>query len=164
MASDLLIRPVERRDGPELLALMRALALFEGYADQFCVAEADLDQRLFTRRDFHVLVAESGGKLAGMVVYYFLPFTYDLKPWLYVKELYVETTFRNSGTGVALMREVARQCVAAGGSRIKLEVLADNAGARRFYARLGAASNAGWETCSFHRDAIDRLAQAITVF
>ncbi|MBZ7922349.1 hypothetical protein [Ensifer adhaerens] len=87
-ASPLTIRPFEHRDVADVLRLMRGLAVFEGYIDKFCVTEADLvGHGLGANPRFGVLVAERGGRAVGIAVYYVIPWTYDLKPTLVVKEL-----------------------------------------------------------------------------
>lgn len=146
MSIDLRVRPAQPEDAKAVLALMQALAEFEGYSADFRVTLDELVQRCFVRHDFQVLVAECGGELLGMLVYYEQPFTYDLKPWFVVKELYVRDAFRGSGVGRMLMKSVARHCHLQGGSRVRWEVLTDNLPAQRFYGSLGARANAGWQT------------------
>lgn len=66
MRNDLEIRPFERRDVADVLALMRALAVFEGYIDDFRVTEADLVEHGFGPSPrFGVFVAVLAGKVAG---------------------------------------------------------------------------------------------------
>ncbi len=146
MSGAIRVRPAQREDAQQVLALMFALAEFEGYSADFRVTLEELMQRCFVRHDFEVLVAEAGGELLGMLVYYEQPFTYDLKPWFVIKELYVRETSRGAGVGRMLMKEAARHCQLQGGGRLRWEVLVDNLSAQRFYGSLGARANAGWQT------------------
>ncbi len=43
-----------------------------------------------------------------MAVFYLLPFTYDLRPTLVLKELYVDAPYRDRGVGEQLMAAVAQ--------------------------------------------------------
>lgn len=152
------VRAAQRADAQQVLALMFALAEFEGYSADFRVTLDELIQRCFVRHDFQVLVADRGGELLGMLVYYEQPFTYDLKPWLVIKELYVRDSSRGAGVGRMLMKSVARHCHLQGGSRLRWEVLTDNLPAQHFYGSLGAQPNAGWQTWQIGGAALRELA------
>ena len=84
-----------------LLPLMRELAEFEKYAEDFAVTEEALREQGFQRSppDFHCLIAEDGGESVGFLVYYFVPFTYRAKPNLIIKELYIAGQHRSRGAG-----------------------------------------------------------------
>ncbi|HEY8650716.1 MAG TPA: GNAT family N-acetyltransferase, partial [Chthoniobacterales bacterium] len=100
------IRRAVEADVPNLLPLMRELAEFEKYADDFAVTEEVLREQGFRRSppDFHCLIAEDNGALIGLLVYYFVPFTYRAKPNVIVKELYVADGHRSTGVGRLLMK------------------------------------------------------------
>ena len=159
VASDaVIIRQALPEDGAALLDLMQQLAVFEGYRENFRVTLDDLSQRLFERQDFCVLVAEVDGQLAGMLVYYFLPFSYDLTPWILVKELFVAPGWRGKNIGQQLMVALAQHAVTAGSHKIRWDVLATNDNAKAFYRALGAQSDDDWELFSLSRPAIEQLA------
>src|SRR5438552_13265770 len=84
------IRKAAEADIPNLLPLMRQLAEFEKYADDFAVTEHVLREQGFHRSppDFHCLVAQESSDLVGFLVYHFVAFTYRAKPNLIIKELY----------------------------------------------------------------------------
>ena len=67
---------------------MRQLAEFEKYADAFAITEDILCEQGFRRSppDFYCLVVEESGILTGLLVYYFVAFTYRAKPNIVVKE------------------------------------------------------------------------------
>jgi len=71
------IRKAVEADIPNLFPLMRQLAEFEKYADDFAVTEHVLREQGFHRSppDFHCLVAEEGSDLVGFLVYHFVAFT-----------------------------------------------------------------------------------------
>ncbi len=156
-AGGITIRHAERRDSDELLSMMIQLAEFEGYADGFRVTKSELDKRLFDAKDFCVLIAEVDGRISGMLVYYYLPFTYDLTPWVMIKELFVKGECRSRGVAKSLMAALAKNCVEQGSQKIRWDVLSSNIKAKRFYESLGAESSELWEFYSMGGKAIAAL-------
>ena len=59
---------------------------------------------------------------------------------LALDDLYVRAEHRGRHVGEELMRALARHAETAGHQLIRWELETDNAGARRFYQRLGAPS------------------------
>ncbi len=145
------VRRAEAGDATPLLHMMRALALCEGYLAQFRVTEADLLERGLDARagtttaQFCAFVAEHGAGLLGYALVYTIPFTFDLRPTLVLKELYVRADTRGAGCGRALMQAVLAYARASGCARLKWDVLPDNARAQGFYRSLGGAPDSGWE-------------------
>lgn len=165
MKTTLTIREAQPNDTKALLALMRKLAKFEGYLDQFTITDAALKHHAFEKGSFKALVAErsdtqSDNQLVGMLVYYFLPFTYDLTPWLFIKELYVEPAFRGQAIGELLMQKTAQICRQHGGQKMVWSVLSDNVRAQHFYQRLGAQHDVAWQPYGLDSPAIDQLADS----
>ncbi len=152
-----IIRQAELSDIDRILSLMLALAEFEGYADQFVVTKADLEQRLFTKKDFSVLVAERNQNAVAILVYYILPFTYDLKPWFYIKELFVDAEYRSEGLGKKLMIGLAKEAKKQGCSKIRWDVLSTNEPAKTFYQSLGASHDDDWALFSLSSKKISQL-------
>lgn len=155
------IRAAVETDIPALLPLMRGLAEFEGYLDVFAVTAEVLLEQGFRRSppDFHCLVAEDGeGEPAGMLVYYFVPFTARARPTLFVKELYVAPAARGRGVGEALMRAAAREALAAGCAQVRWQVAGWNEAGKRFYERLGAEPDPVWVDYALSHDSIRALA------
>jgi GNAT superfamily N-acetyltransferase len=140
------IRRAVEADVPNLLPLMRELAEFEKYADDFAVTEEVLREQGFRRSppDFHCLIAEDNGALIGLLVYYFVPFTYRAKPNVIVKELYVADGHRSTGVGRLLMKAVAKEAKQAGCGMIKWYVAKWNQRGIEFYQRLGARIDPDW--------------------
>jgi GNAT superfamily N-acetyltransferase len=145
----LIVRPAVAADTRPLLALMRQLAVFEGYAAQFAVTEADLLVRGFSESaapQFHALVVEGDGEvLLGYAAVYLIPFTFDLRPILVLKELFVAKSARGGGVGAALMRAVIDRARAEGCGRVKWSVLPENEDAKAFYRCFGATEEVEWQ-------------------
>jgi len=140
------IRKAVESDISNLLSLMRELAEFEKYANDFAVTEDVLREQGFHRSppDFHCLIAEQGGGLVGFLVYYFVPFTYRAKPNLIIKELYIADGYRSRGVGKLLMKAVASEAEQAGCGMIKWYVAKWNERGVQFYERLGATIDSNW--------------------
>ncbi|MFN9476266.1 N-acetyltransferase family protein [Acidovorax sp.] len=154
------IREASPHDAAQLLAMMRALAVFEGYADAFKVAEQDLLDRGLAcsgaDREFGCLVAEpgAGGPLAGYAVWVLTRFTFDLKPTLVLKELWVQPTHRRRGLGEQLFDAVRKRASAIGATRLQWLVLPGNAPAQRMYARCGGRRDTHWEHWELPQEAL----------
>lgn len=159
-----IIRHAVEADLPRLHVLMRDLAVFERYIDTFAVTEEVLSQQGFHKDipDFYALVAEQDAELAGMLVYYFIPFTATAQPTLYMKELYVQERVRGQGVGEELMRAAAQQAVRHGCGAMKWTVADWNTAGQRFYERLGASSNPVWIDYGLSREALNTLASERT--
>jgi GNAT superfamily N-acetyltransferase len=143
------IRPAVPADIPALLALMRELAAFEGYLDRFAVTAEEALRRGFPpegQPEFFALVAEHpAGGLVGYAAYYLLPFTYDLKPTLVLKELFVGLPGRSAGVGTALLEALRTEARQRSCGLIRWAVLPENARAKTLYRRWGGAPDAQWE-------------------
>ena len=140
------IRPFGLQDVPALHQMMQALAIFEGYIDDFRVTPEDLvTLGLGPKPLFHALVAERRGTLSGYAVFYFVPFTYTLKPTAVLKELYVTPAGRSLRVGTALFHSFRSAAAEAGAGKAEWLVLPDNSSAKRFYTRHGGNKDDSWE-------------------
>ena len=149
--SEIIIRRANKNDCPSLLPLMKQLAIFEGYIDDFKVTVDDLIRHGFPTEgdpNFTAIVAENVAEkdqlLLAYLVYYLIPFTYDLKPTLFIKELFVDQSARGQGVGKALMQRAIEDAKYKQCGRIKWDVLTDNTRAQSFYQSLGAVHDRQW--------------------
>ncbi|WP_051355390.1 GNAT family N-acetyltransferase [Mesorhizobium erdmanii] len=141
-----IVRPFERRDVGAVLVLMRALAVFEGYDDKFRVTEADIvEHGLGPSPRLGVLVAEVDAAIVGIAVHYLIPWTYDLKPVVVLKELYVAGAARGMSVGHALVGRLRDHAIGIGASAIKWTVLRSNEPAKAFYRSLDGQADDIWE-------------------
>lgn len=159
---NLRVRSFTEADIPELLELMKGLARFEGYIDHFVVTRDDLAAHgLGPSPRFEAFVAEVEGVegLVGMAVVYQIPWTYDLRPTLVMKELFVRESGRGRGVGGALLQRVAERAVELDCPRVLWTVLSTNEGARRFYSSAGARKDEVWEPWGLDEAGIADLAR-----
>lgn len=153
------VREARAEDVPDLLPLMRELARFEAYLEEFAVSEAQLLASAFgPEPQCQVFVAETSGRLLGYAVAQEIVFTYDLRPTVRLKELYLVPDARGQGQGQRLMAAVARWAQARGAGRLKWDVLVGNRGAEHFYQRLGGRPDSKWIAYGMDDKALEALA------
>ena len=128
------VRLAVPQDADRLLELMRGLARFEEYINEFAVArESILEHGFGDARLFTAFVAEPDDYLVGMAVTYPIQWTYTLRPKLVLKELFVEESARNMGVGKALMSAVNAHTRSAGAAEVIWTVMSGNVAAEDFY-------------------------------
>ena len=92
---------------------------------------------ILARDDHALLVAETGGEVAGTLHLVISPnLTHDGAPWAIVENVVVDEGRRGSGIGRALMEEAERRARAAGCYKVQL-MSADERGVGAFYEGLG---------------------------
>jgi len=155
LADSINVRHAVVEDCEALLEMMKKLAVFEDYINDFKVTVDDLIIHGFstsqdskpnvTAPNFTALVVEHETCLQGYLVYYLIPFTYDLKPTLFIKELYVDKGVRGQKVGKKLMEAAINDAKEKGCGRLKWDVLSDNMNAQLFYKSLGASYDERWQ-------------------
>lgn len=140
------IRKAVEADSEQLWVLMQKLAVFEKYIDSFAIVPEVVRESGFKKDppDFHCIVADDNGEIAGMLVYYFIPYTAQNRPAIYMKELYVEEHYRGLKIGEQLMNALKQEARSNNCKQIKWTVAPWNEGGLRFYNRLGAKENRDW--------------------
>ncbi len=119
----LVIRPMRRRDVPEVMEIERGSFSAPWSAFTF--------RSLLRRRSAVLLVAEEGERIAGYAVLWIGSGGAELG------NLAVRRAFRGQGTGRALLDEVLREAAAGGAGTVFLEVRESNEAARQLYAGAG---------------------------
>ena len=159
MEEQVLIRAAARADVPELLRLIRELAIYEKLEHQ-AVGTADaLAASLFGPRPAcEALIAEVGGRPVGFALFFTTFSTFLCKPGLYLEDLFVEPAHRGSGLGKALLARLAALTVERGGGRFEWRVLDWNEPSIRFYESLGAVIMREWLLARMTGPELARLA------
>lgn len=140
------IRKAEEKDSEKIWYLMEQLAVFEKYIDSFAITPEIVKESGFRKNppDFYCIVADDNGKIAGMLVYYFLPYTAQNRPAIYMKELFVDEDYRGHKIGERLMDTLRKEAEMNNCNLIKWTVAPWNKAGQKFYERLGAAENIEW--------------------
>ncbi|MFC7641986.1 GNAT family N-acetyltransferase [Streptosporangium lutulentum] len=128
------IRRAAPDDAATVHDLIHGLAGHQDQAWGVTVSVDDL-KRLLTRPEVGYLIAERDGHPIGYVSWLQRVGFWSGQDYLHLDDLYVTGTERGNGVGEQLMRAIAE---AADGKVIRWEVAEANAGAHRFYERLGA--------------------------
>ena len=143
-----MIRRAEASDAPQLLSLMRGLARFEGYDVRFAVTVEALLERGFSPHhppEFTAWVVELDDTLVGYAQIYEIPFTFDLRPTVVLKELFIDEIARGRAFGHGLMSVVIEHARSLNARLVRWQVLPGNEPAKRFYSHHGGAVDAAWE-------------------
>jgi len=155
----LAIRSATAADVPEILAFIRALAVYERAPDAVTASEEDLLRDGFGPAPYYsCLIAELDGKPAGFAFYFFDYSTWLGRPGIYLEDLFVHPEFRGLGIGKALLQRVAAIAVEKNCARLKWQVLDWNAPAIDFYAAMGAEFMDEWRSVRLTGEALERLA------
>jgi GNAT superfamily N-acetyltransferase len=131
------VRPVERADFDQWLPLWDGYNKFYGRFGPTALP-AEITRTTWARsfdagEPVHALVAESDGRLVGLVHYLFHRSTNMLGPTCYLQDLFTAEAVRGKGIGRALIEAVYRQAKFAGATRVYWHTHETNATARRLY-------------------------------
>jgi GNAT superfamily N-acetyltransferase len=155
----LLLRDAVPADVPEILALIRDLAIYEKEPDAAIATEADLLRDGFGQEPyFRCIMAEMDGHIAGFALYFFQYSTWEGRPALYLEDLFVREPFRKRGIGVALFRRLAQIAVERHCTRFQWECLDWNKPALDFYDSVGAKVLPEWLNLRVTGEALAALA------
>ncbi|MFF8832319.1 GNAT family N-acetyltransferase [Streptomyces sp. NPDC015131] len=141
-----MIRSAVIDDVPALHAMVRELAEYEKALDEVQAGEEDLREALFGERPaaFAHIAETEDGQVAGFALWFLNFSTWRGVHGIYLEDLYVRPHLRGGGHGKALLRELARICVARGYQRLEWSVLNWNAPSIAFYESLGARPQDEW--------------------
>jgi GNAT superfamily N-acetyltransferase len=153
------VRPAVAADVPEILAMIRELAVFEREPDAVEASEALIETALFgpSPAAFAHVVTDDDGSTVGFALWFLNFSTWRGRHGIYLEDLYVRPAARGSGAGRALLTELARICAARGYGRLEWWVLDWNADAHAFYRRLGAVPMDEWTVWRLTGEALERL-------
>jgi GNAT superfamily N-acetyltransferase len=158
--ADFEIRPATRADVPDLLRLIRELAVYEKLEHMAAGTEPLLAEALFGARPAaEALVAQSGGRAVGFALFFTTFSTFLCKPGLYLEDLFVEPAHRGAGIGKALLARLAALAAQRGCGRFEWRVLDWNEPSIRFYESLGASLLEEWILVRMTREEFEALAK-----
>ncbi|HXA70402.1 MAG TPA: GNAT family N-acetyltransferase [Stellaceae bacterium] len=146
MATALTVRPIDRADHDAWLPLWDGYNKFYGRVGPTALP-AEITRMTWARffdayEPVHGLVAESEGKLVGLVHYLFHRSTTMIEPTCYLQDLFTDETARGRGVGRALIEAVYERAKLAGGTRVYWLTHQTNATARKLYDNV--AENTGF--------------------
>ncbi len=155
------IRAATAADAAQILAFIRALAVYERAPDAVVATEEGLVRDGFGPNPFYqCLIAEHDGRPAGFALYFFNYSTWVGRPGIYLEDLFVLPELRGKGIGKALLKRVAAVAVQKGCQRLQWEVLDWNTPAIDFYRAMGAEFLDEWRNVRLDGEAIKQLAES----
>jgi GNAT superfamily N-acetyltransferase len=158
------IRTATKADVPQILAFVRDLAVYEREPDAVQATEESLLRDGFGPNPFYrCLMAEYDGQPAGIALYFFNYSTWVGRPGIFLEDLFVSPQFRGRGIGKSLLQQLASIAVQNGCKRLQWEVLDWNTPAIDFYRAMGAEFLDEWRNVRVDGEALERLAQVVTV-
>ncbi|OJZ72895.1 GNAT family N-acetyltransferase [Mycobacterium paraffinicum] len=141
------IRRATPEDAAAITEMIHALAEFENAADQCTVTEKQIAAALFgANPTLHGHVAEVGGQVAAMGLWFLNFSTWDGVAGIYLEDLFVRPEFRRRGLARALLATLAAECVDNGYTRLSWAVLNWNADAITLYDGVGGQPQREWTT------------------
>jgi len=153
------IEPAAPGDVPEILGLIRDLAVYEKLEHQVVATESGLRDTLFGEKPAaEVLLARVGPRVAGFALFFHNYSTFLGQPGLSLEDLYVRPEFRGQGCGQALLARLAALAVERRCGRLEWAVLDWNEPAIGFYRRLGAEPMSDWTVFRLTGERLQRLA------
>ncbi|RJE71778.1 GNAT family N-acetyltransferase [Reichenbachiella sp. MSK19-1] len=148
--SDYIIRPGVRADLPEVLDLIKELAVYEKALHEVCNTISMMEKDGFGDNPvfgFFVVRSASQQRLIGLALYYYRYSTWKGKR-LYLEDLIVTESERGKGLGKMLMNETiafAKQQKCTG---MMWQALDWNTPALGFYKTYGASFDEEWVNCN----------------
>jgi len=152
------IRPAKVGDLPEILQLIRDLAVYEKAEHEVLATVEELNATLFGEvPQVFAHVVEVDSKVVGIAIWFLNYSTWLGKHGIYLEDLYVQPEFRGQGFGLALLKELAKICVERGYPRFQWWVLDWNSPAIEFYRSHGAVAMDEWTVHRITGDALKKL-------
>ena len=155
------IRVAAPADVAEITAMIHELADFEHAAAQCHVTETGMRTALFgDPATVHGHVAEVGGQLAAIALWFPNFSTWDGVAGIHLEDLFVRPAFRRRGLARALLSTLAGECVNHGYTRLSWAVLNWNTDAIALYDAVGAQPQREWTTYRLAGTELAGLARA----
>jgi GNAT superfamily N-acetyltransferase len=162
MSELLVIRPATEADVGEIHRLICEIADYERLRHEVEATVEGLRCELFgSARVAEVLLAESGGKLAGYALFFHNFSTFVGRKGIYLEDLFVRPAFRRQGIGQALFARLVGLAQERRCGRIEWTVLDWNRPARDFYAGLGAREMSEWILMRLNEAGIQRARETL---
>jgi GNAT superfamily N-acetyltransferase len=155
------IRKAEEKDCPELLELIRELAVYERAPHEVSVTPDEFKDAGFGKKPvWEAFVAEVDKKIQGFALYYIRYSTWK-GCRLYLEDILVTETMRHKGIGTKLFERIITEAKEKKYNGITWQVLDWNEPAINFYQKYNSHFEAGWLNASISKEMIDAETQKI---
>jgi GNAT superfamily N-acetyltransferase len=151
------IRKGEEKDLPEVLKLVKELAVFEKAPNEVTVTIAEMKNWGFGNdKIFDFFVLEKENKIVAMALYYYKYSTWKGK-CLFLEDIIVTETERRNGYGKLLFDEIIKVARRDKVRRMEWQVLEWNAPAIDFYRKYHSIFDGEWVNCKLTFEQIRNL-------
>lgn len=138
------IRKATKNDLPEVLLLIKELALFEKQPQEVTISLQELEKDGFGKSPlFWIILAENNNKIIGMSFYYIRYSTWKGR-CLYLEDLVVKEAYKQQGIGKLLFEATLKEAKKMKASLITWQVLDWNQPAINFYKKFNAELDSEW--------------------
>ncbi|GAA4275255.1 GNAT family N-acetyltransferase [Aquimarina gracilis] len=152
-----IIRDAVEADMPQVLELIRELAVFEKEPDAVEVTVQELVKEGFGETPlFHCFVAEVDHKIVGIALVYYRFSTWKGRS-IHLEDLIVKESMRGTGLGSALYAQVMKYAKAKGVRRVEWVVLDWNQNAIDFYEKSGATLLKDWYLVQMNEEGVHKF-------
>lgn len=149
------IRKGQKADLPQVLELVKELAVFEKAPTKVCVTIEEMERDGFGPEPvFKFFVAELEGKIVGISLYYIKYSTWEGK-CVFLEDIIVTESHRKYGIGNKLFAEVVRVAKEMKAKRMEWQVLAWNELAIKFYEKVDSHFDTEWVNCKLTEKQIE---------
>jgi len=144
---ELSVRKGVKKDLPQVLELIRELAMYEKAPNEVTITLAELEQDGFGAQSvFNFFIAENKNQIIGIALYYIKYSTWKGK-CIFLEDIIVTEQFRKQGIGKKLFDEVVKVAKEMKVPRLEWQVLEWNEPAINFYKKLNANFDNEWINC-----------------
>ncbi len=141
---DFNIRKATKNDLPEVLNLVKELALYENAPEEVTIKLEDMEKDGFGANPFFwIIVAENESGIIGMSFYYIRYSTWKGK-CLYLEDLVVKEEYRGQKVGKVLFEETIKAAKEMNAKQMNWQVLDWNEPAISFYKKFNAELDGEW--------------------
>jgi GNAT superfamily N-acetyltransferase len=156
----MVIRKGEKKDMPQVLELIKELAVFEKKPNAVIIDVDYLNKNGFSDTPlFFTYVAEINNKIIGMALFYYRFSTWKGKT-IHLEDLIVKQSKRGKGVGKALYNKVLKFAYDRQIKRIEWVVLDWNKAAISFYEKSGATILKDWYTVQMSEKKLERYLES----
>ena len=153
----MLIRPGTIEDLPQVLELIKELAVYEKAPLEVEVTVNEMKEWGFGKdKIFEFFVTEKENKIIGIALYYYKYSTWKGK-CLFLEDIIVTESERKNGYGKLLFDAVIQIAKQQKVRRMEWQVLAWNKPAMDFYEKYNSVFDEEWVNCKFTLEQLQKL-------
>lgn len=161
LSMEIIIRKATASDMPQVMELIKELAVFEKEPDAVKVSVQDLQDYGYGNTPmFECFAALVASEIVGAALVYFR-FSTWVGPTIHLEDLIVQESMRRKGVGEKLYAAVIRCGYDKGVKRIEWNVIDWNKGAIQFYEKSGARVLSNWSVVQMDEEGINNYIERL---